>query len=69
VLGWDREKIDDMIANGGNQDIKLDNPVPVHLTYFTAWPDENGQIVYYSDISKRDKRLERALNTVTVALN
>jgi murein L,D-transpeptidase YcbB/YkuD len=69
VLGWDRQKIDDLIASGGNQEIKLDNPVPVHLTYFTAWPDENGQIVYYSDVYKRDKRLEKALSTVTVALN
>jgi murein L,D-transpeptidase YcbB/YkuD len=69
VLGWDRQRIDDMIASGENQEIKLDNPVPVHLTYFTAWPDENGRIVYYSDVYKRDKRLERALNTVTVALN
>ena len=69
VLGWDRQQIDDMIASGENQEIKLDNPVPVHLTYFTAWPDASGKIVYHSDVYKRDKRLEKALTNVAVALN
>jgi L,D-transpeptidase YcbB len=69
VLGWDREQIDDMIASGENRDIKLDNPIPVHLAYFTAWPDESGRIVFYADTYRRDKRLERALNNLAVALN
>ena len=69
VLGWDREKIDDMIASGANEEIKLDHPIPVHLTYFTAWLDESGKIVFYADTYKRDKRLDKALNSLAVALN
>jgi murein L,D-transpeptidase YcbB/YkuD len=69
VLGWDRQKIDDMIDSGENQEIKLESPIPVHLAYFTAWPDETGKIVFYSDTYKRDKRLEKALNNLAVALN
>ena len=58
-----------MIASGRNQEIKLDSPVPVHLAYFTAWPDTAGKIGFYPDIYKRDTRLEKALNTLTVAAN
>jgi murein L,D-transpeptidase YcbB/YkuD len=68
VLGWDRQRIDDMIASGENQEIKLENPVPVHLTYFTAWPDDSGAIRYFDDVYGRDQLLERALGTLTVAM-
>jgi murein L,D-transpeptidase YcbB/YkuD len=69
VLGWDRSRIDEAIATGQNADIKLPTPLPVHLNYFTAWPDANGNIAYYPDIYKRDAQLEKALSTVTVASN
>jgi L,D-transpeptidase YcbB len=69
VLGLERQQIDDMIASGRNQEIKLDSPVAVHLAYFTAWPDTAGKIGFYPDIYKRDTRLEKALNTLTVAAN
>ena len=58
-----------VIASGANEEIKLDHPIPVHLTYFTAWPDESGKIVFYADTYKRDKRLDKALNSLAVALN
>jgi murein L,D-transpeptidase YcbB/YkuD len=69
VLGWDRELIDDMIATGENQDIRLKNTIPVHLNYFTAWPDPSGKIAYYPDIYNRDTRLEKAFNAIAVAAN
>ena len=69
VLGWDQSRIDQAIASGQNADVKLAAPLPVHLNYFTAWPDANGYITYYPDIYKRDARLEKALSTVTVASN
>jgi len=69
VLGWDRAQIDDMIASGMNQDIQLPAHIPVHLNYFTAWPDASGKIVYHPDVYNRDARLEKALNTVAVAAN
>jgi murein L,D-transpeptidase YcbB/YkuD len=67
VLGWERKRIDDMIATGQNRDIDLGKPIPVHLNYFTAWPDAAGKIVYYPDTYGRDTRLDKAINTITVA--
>jgi murein L,D-transpeptidase YcbB/YkuD len=69
VLGWNRAQIDDMIASGMNQDIQLPAHVPVHLNYFTAWPDASGKIAYHPDVYNRDARLEKALNTIAVAAN
>jgi L,D-transpeptidase YcbB len=69
VLGWDRAQIDDMIASGMNQDIQLPAHIPVHLNYFTAWPDVSGKIAYHPDVYNRDARLEKALNTIAVAAN
>jgi murein L,D-transpeptidase YcbB/YkuD len=58
-----------MIASGRNRDIRLDAHIPVHLNYFTAWPDASGKIAFHNDIYNRDARLEKALNTVAVAAN
>ena len=69
VLGWDQGRIDEAIGSGQNTDVKLMAPLPVHLNYFTAWPDANGHITYYPDIYKRDARLGKALSAVTVASN
>jgi L,D-transpeptidase YcbB len=69
VLGWERKRVDDMIATGQNKNISLDKHIPVHLNYFTAWPDESGKVVFYPDIYDRDSRLDKALNTITVAGN
>jgi L,D-transpeptidase YcbB len=69
VLGWERKRVDDMIATGQNKNISLDKHIPVHLNYFTAWPDESGKVVFYPDIYNRDTRLDKALNTITIAAN
>jgi len=69
VLGWERKRIDDMIATGQNQNIDLSKHIPVHLNYFTAWPDASGKIAYYPDIYNRDSRLDKALNAITVVAN
>lgn len=41
--------------------LKLDPPVPVHLVYFTALPDQNGRIRHYDDVYGRDAAVWRAL--------
>jgi murein L,D-transpeptidase YcbB/YkuD len=69
VLGWERKQIDDMIATGQNRDIDLSKHIPVHLNYFTAWPDASGKITFYPDIYNRDTRLDKAINTITVVAN
>ena len=67
VLGWDRRRIDEMIETGENRNVALEKHIPVHLTYFTAWPNPSGKIAFHSDIYERDARLKRAFDTVMVA--
>jgi murein L,D-transpeptidase YcbB/YkuD len=69
VLGWTREEVDAVIETGANQSFSLDSKIPVHINYFTAWPDANGKIAFFADSYGRDTKLEKALNTVTVAAN
>ncbi|MBB5701935.1 murein L,D-transpeptidase YcbB/YkuD [Ochrobactrum daejeonense] len=42
--------------------IKVKQPVPVYISYFTAWPDANGDIRYYGDVYGRDSGLQKAFN-------
>jgi murein L,D-transpeptidase YcbB/YkuD len=69
VLGWERGRIDDEIAAGENEQVRLGQKIPVHLNYFTAWPDASGKIAFYADIYSRDARLDKALNAIAVASN
>lgn len=49
--------------------IKLTTPVPVHLVYFTAFPDAKGEMTYRRDIYGRDAEIFRALTDAGVALD
>lgn len=48
--------------------ILLDTPVPVHLVYFTAWPDARGRMEYRRDIYGRDRRILDAMRAAGVVL-
>ena len=67
ILGWDFDKIDEYTDSQKSQSIKLPVKVPVHLTYFTAWPDASGEIVYFNDIYGRDKAMDQARSSIVVA--
>ncbi len=68
ILGWDSEKVASAIASGRNQGVKVSSPVQVHLTYFTAWPDENGRIRYFADVYGRDRLVAEAMGKTELAL-
>ena len=61
VAGWDRRKIDAVLASKQRTVVSLSSPLPVHLTYATVWLDEDGQINFRPDIYRRDAKLEKAL--------
>lgn len=67
VMELDRSEIDAKIDSGESTTVKLQHKLPVHLVYFTAWPDENGRIIYYDDVYGRDARMEKAYSEVAVA--
>jgi murein L,D-transpeptidase YcbB/YkuD len=44
--------------NSGEQKfVKLNNPVPVFITYYTAWVDEDGRLNFREDIYSHDQQL------------
>ncbi|MEM7270397.1 MAG: L,D-transpeptidase family protein [Pseudomonadota bacterium] len=55
ILGRDKERR-----------VNLEQPVPVHLTYRTAWIDEAGVRHYRADIYGRDRRILAALKSAGV---
>lgn len=60
--GWDKEKVDDLIKNGPEEnEIALDHPIPVHVTYFTAWVDDDGKVQTFNDVYGHEKRITLAL--------
>ena len=54
---WTPEKIEAAMDSGNEQYVKLKNPVPVIITYYTAWVDDNGQINFRDDIYSHDQTL------------
>ena len=59
---WTREKILEVINSDKTQIVRIPEPIPVHLLYWTAWVDSEGKTHFRDDIYGRDKRLIRALN-------
>ncbi|MEX3009492.1 murein L,D-transpeptidase [Hoeflea sp. TYP-13] len=61
VLGKSREHIAQQIAQGRNLAEPVPGKIPVYVSYFTAWPNEDGSVGYYSDMYGRDKHLDKAM--------
>jgi murein L,D-transpeptidase YcbB/YkuD len=59
--GWDRAAIDKVVAEGKTTTVKLEKPVPVLLTYWTAWVDREGVLQLRDDVYDRDPKVARAL--------
>ena len=60
--GWNRARLEAAMTNGRRQTVVLDDPIPVHLVYFTAWVDPDGTVNFREDIYDRDRKLLIALN-------
>jgi murein L,D-transpeptidase YcbB/YkuD len=59
---WTRSRIDSVAAAGVERTVRLLEPVPVHLLYWTAWADADGVIHFREDIYGRDGAVRRALS-------
>lgn len=60
---WNDEKIVTAMNGGNEVYVKLQQQVPVFITYFTAWVDRNGQINFRDDIYLHDARMKKILFT------
>lgn len=67
LLGLTRAEVDAKIATGNSFTVPISQHIPVHLTYFTAWPADDGKIHYYADAYGRDETLDRAFDVVAKA--
>jgi murein L,D-transpeptidase YcbB/YkuD len=54
--GWSQAKVNQLTAGGKPTTVKLEKPIPVHTTYFTAVVDEEGEIKTFDDVYELDKR-------------
>lgn len=54
---WTPEKIESAMNSGTEKYVKLKNPVPVLITYYTAWVDNNGLLNFRDDIYDHDDKL------------
>ncbi|MGW8205725.1 MAG: L,D-transpeptidase family protein [Hyphomicrobiaceae bacterium] len=60
--GWDAEKVHSLLRNGPeNNNIALESKIPVHVTYFTAWVDDTGELRSRPDMYLHEKRIRLAL--------
>lgn len=66
VLGTDLNEIRQGLARGHNR-TTLKQPVPVYVSYFTAWPGDEGAVNYYNDIYGRDDHLQKAIDATVAA--
>lgn len=51
---WTPDKIAQAMSKDTETHVKLKKPVPVIITYYTAWVDENGLLNFRDDIYKHD---------------
>lgn len=59
---WPRDKISQNMQGNQTRNIDLKHPVPVHIAYFTAWIDEQGDPHFVLDAYGQDKVIEAALD-------
>ncbi|MEM6462094.1 MAG: L,D-transpeptidase family protein [Pseudomonadota bacterium] len=61
VLGKSREHVAQQIAQGRNLAEPVEQKIPVYVSYFTAWPNDDGSVGYFADMYGRDKHLDKAI--------
>lgn len=68
VLG---KSVDYVAANLGGYEKaeKTSEKIPVYVAYFTAWPNDSGEVEFHPDVYKRDMYLTRAFDAIKSARN
>jgi murein L,D-transpeptidase YcbB/YkuD len=55
--GWNDEAIDSALNRTEEKTVKIKDPIPVLITYYTAWTDGSARIHFAEDIYGHDKAL------------
>ncbi len=53
---WDNSRIIQAMHSGEEEHVRLKETIPVHITYFTSWVDENGGLHFQPDIYGYDAK-------------
>jgi murein L,D-transpeptidase YcbB/YkuD len=59
--------IENILATRKETEVPLDNPIPVHLMYLTAWVDQFDHLHFRDDIYGRDEALAQAMHDTAEA--
>lgn len=59
---WDDSKAEYYLNRGRTADILLDERIPVHLDYLTAWLDDDGALVLGQDVYSLDRPVAESLD-------
>ncbi len=58
---WAPEKINEAMNSEKEQFVAVKNPVPVFITYYTAWVDDSGLLNFRTDIYGHDKEIAQKM--------
>jgi L,D-transpeptidase YcbB len=58
---WNTERITKAMYSGQEQIVNIKNPVPVFITYYTAWVDEDGRLNFRDDIYGKDSEMVKKM--------
>jgi murein L,D-transpeptidase YcbB/YkuD len=59
--GWSAARVESAIQYGYDQHVALSRKIPVHITYFTLWVNDDGSMSTFGDLYGHDARLAAAL--------
>lgn len=60
---WNAERIDSAMNSGKEKYVRVKDPVPVLITYYTTWVDEAGKVQFREDIYDHDTYMAGKLFT------
>jgi L,D-transpeptidase YcbB len=58
---WTPEKISEAMNSGEEKFVKVKDPIPVIITYYTAWAGEDGKLHFREDIYDHDAKLAKKM--------
>jgi murein L,D-transpeptidase YcbB/YkuD len=59
--GWDRTRIDGIVASGKTTQVSLGQPLPIYIAYLTVAAEDSGDLATFPDIYGRDPSIVAAL--------
>jgi murein L,D-transpeptidase YcbB/YkuD len=66
VLGITLDDVEGRLQKATNR-MNVKQKLPVYVAYFTAWPNEQGEVEYFDDIYERDLHLRKAIDVTLAA--